>query len=512
MDHMRDVTLEKLEEVDRVGKGPVGVESEPEDDAEGLDPVDWSATRELGHRIVDDLVERWRTIRERPVWQTPQESVRAALRQAPPEAPEGAERAYQDFLNLVMKYPTGNLHPRFWGWVMGTGTPLGAFADLLASGLNCNVFGANQVACLVEQQALDWMKVIIGFPADASGLFTTGGSMANVIGLAVAARSKAECDLREDGVAAAPRPMRIYASTETHNCCIKAIELLGLGRRSVRLIPIGDDYRIDLSALEDAVSEDRENGLHPFCVIGNAVTVNTGAVDDLEQLTDLCRDHGLWLHVDAAIGGVARLSETGRRLLKGMERADSVAFDLHKWLYIPYDAGCVLVREAELHRRAFVNQSEYLSALPGGLAAVPAIFNHLGPELSRSFRALKIWMSIKEHGLRRYGANIERNFGQARYLARLVEDAPELELLAPVSANIVCYRYRGAKPAEGLNEINKKILIELQEAGIAVPSHTTLGGRFALRVCITNHRTRFEDLHLLVEETLRIGRMAEGIN
>jgi aromatic-L-amino-acid/L-tryptophan decarboxylase len=469
-------------------------------------PEDWEALRSLGQRMVGDVMDYLRTVRERPVWRPPTASARASLQRPLPREGEGAEAVYRDFVENVLPYPTGNIHPRFWGWVMGTGSPLGTLAELLAAGMNSHLAGYEDSAARVEDQVLAWCRELLGFPAQASGLLVSGASMATLVGLSVARSEKAGVDVRRTGVHGLPR-MTLYASRETHACVRRAVEVLGLGGDSVRLLPVDANFRVEVRALRDAISRDRVEGLRPFCVVGNAGTVNTGAVDDLEALADVATQEGLWFHVDGAFGALAALSPRLRPLLRGMERADSLAFDLHKWLHIPFEAGCVLVRSEAAHRRAFAYQTEYLAQMPRGLAARPSMFSEYGVQLTRGFRALKVWMSLKAHGASKFARLIEQNVEQARRLGELVDAEPELQRLAPVSLNVVCFRYvgRGAPEAQ-LDAWNRELLCRLHESGVAVPSYTTLDGRYCLRVCLTNHRTRREDLDVLVREVLRLGR------
>jgi len=474
---------------------------------ESLDPADWQLMRSLGHRMIDDMMAYLETVRTRPVWQPIPENIKAYFKQPLPVEPQGPEQAYQEFLEYVLPHPMGNIHPRFWGWVIGTGTPLGMLAEMLAAGMNPNVGGADHVANYVEAQVLDWCKEMLGYPAEASGLLVSGGSMANLVGLTVARNSKAEFDLRRHGVGAAPRSMTFYGSQETHSSVQKAIELLGLGSNAFRKIPVNSDFMIDISRLEIAILEDRQQGYQPICIIGNAGTVNTGATDDLDRLADICQRQGLWFHVDGAFGALAFLSSELRPLLVGMERADSLAFDLHKWMYMPYEVGCALVRQAEDHRKTFSLTPDYLTHSDRGLAGGSIWFSDYGVQLSRGFRALKVWMSMKEHGAQKYGRLIQQNIDQARYLASLVEDMSELQLLAPVPLNIVCFRFvTDDLDDESLNDLNKELLINLHESGVAAPSYTVIDGKYALRVAITNHRSKREDFEVLVREVRRIGR------
>lgn len=478
---------------------------------ESLDPASWDEFRAHGHRVLDELLDWLRTLRERPVWQPVPAEVRQALRLPVPLEGQGLESAWEDFRRQVLPYPWGNVHPRFWGWVNGTGTPSAALAELATAVINTNAGGGHQAAPYVEGQVLDWCKEMLGFPASSSGVLVTGGSVANLVALA-AARDAADPALVEGGVAAAGAPLVLYASSETHNSVDKAVRLLGLGQRALRAIPVDADFRIELGALGAAIAEDRAAGRRPFCVVGNAGTVNTGAIDDLAALAALCKAEGLWFHLDGAFGALAVLSERLRPLLAGMEAADSIAFDLHKWMYLPYDVGCVLVRDPEAHRRPFTTRASYLSRLPRGAAPNDHDPGSLGPELSREFRGLKVWLLLKEHGIAKFARLIEQNVAQAKHLAGLVHRHSELELLAPVPLNIVCLRYCGSQDSglrdegERVNELNREILMRIQERGIAVPSGTTLHGKFAIRVAITNHRTVTADLDLFAEKVVEIGR------
>jgi glutamate/tyrosine decarboxylase-like PLP-dependent enzyme len=474
---------------------------------ESLDPPDWGELRALGHRMVDDMMDYLEGVRDRPVWRSVPAESRAALEEPTPRGPTDPAAVYQQFREHILPYPTGNIHPRFWGWVMGTGTPLAMLADMLASGMNPHLAGYDQAPALVERQVVRWMAELLGFPSHASGLLVSGGSMANLVGLAVARNVGAGFDLRAEGLQRPGTPRLVfYGSSETHSWARKSSELLGLGDRAFRRIPVDPSYQVDLSALRAAIAADRAAGHRPFCVIGNAGTVNTGATDDLQALAALCREEKLWFHVDGAFGAFASLAPSLRGVVAGLDEADSIAVDLHKWGYLPFEVGLALVRHPDAHRATFSTPSSYLDPMPRGIIAGGFPFAELGVQLSRGFRALKVWMSLKAHGADAWGRLVEQNVAQARHLCARIAAEPRLELLAPAPLNVVCFRFVApGLDTAALDWVNQEILIRVQERGIAVPSSTVLGGRFALRVAITNHRSRREDFDLLVDAVLEAG-------
>lgn len=474
---------------------------------ETLDPKSWDELRQLGHRMVDDMFDYFGCLRELPVWRPMPGRVRTRFREPLPCQPEGAERAYADFRDLVLPYVTGNAHPRFWGWVCGQGSGMAMLAEMLAAGIDSSVDGFNDAGTHVEAQVIRWCTTMLGYRPSASGILVSGCSMANFVGLAVARNNYPRRDIKNDGLSASG-PFVVYGSTEAHSSIQKAVQLLGLGTRAFRKIRADARHQADLPAIESAIEEDRAAGLVPLCVVGTAGTVNTGAIDDLEGLADLAARQGVWFHVDGAFGACTALSPALRSRLKGLDRADSLAFDMHKWMYFPYEAGCILVRSDAEHRAAFQYDAEYMAPADRGLSApVSQQFTEYGPQLSRGFRALKIWMGIKEQGIDKFRRLIEQNVAQAGYLGDLIDAAPDLELLAPISLNVVCLRYRGAADAsdEELNRLNRELLIRIQEGGVAVPSHTVLDGRYAIRVAITNHRSELADFDLFIREVRRLG-------
>ena len=474
---------------------------------ETLDPEEWSAALELTHRIVEDCVSYLRDVRGRPVWRDMPAPVRAFFDAPLPDAPAPLGDIYREIAENVMPYPMGNVHPRFWSWYMGSSNFTGALGDFLAAIQGSNLGGGNHAAALMDQQVVGWFRDMIGFPASASGTLVSGGSMANIIGLTVARNVKAGVNVRDYGVAAIGKPLRFYGSDQLHSCHRKAVELLGLGDRALRRIPTNGELQIDLAALRAAIREDRAAGFTPACVIATAGTVNTGAIDDLEAVAALSAQEDLWLHVDGCIGALIAIAPQNAYRVAGIDKADSVALDPHKWLHAPFEAGCALIKDAAIHRNTFAVAPEYLEMTPRGLAAAAWLHDY-GLQTTRGFRALKIWMALKEHGVEKFGRLIDQNIAQGHYLGALIEAEPLLEVVSAPTINIVCFRYNPQGTASnGLKALNTEIMLRLQEQGIAAISDTTVHGEHCLRVAINNHRTRREDLDLLVRETIRLGEV-----
>jgi glutamate/tyrosine decarboxylase-like PLP-dependent enzyme len=473
-----------------------------------LDPADWTETRAVGREMVDDILTWLETVRERPVWSSVPADSRARLDEPVPYAGAPLADVYEAFKRDILPYPTGNVHPRFWGWVMGGGTPTGLLADMLAAGMNNHVAGYDQSAALVERRVIAWLAQLMGFPAGASGVLVSGGTEANINGLVSARVARAGWDVRALGLAAGP-PLTIHGGAETHSWIHTACELMGMGRQAFRAAPVDELYRVDVGAMRAAIEADLAAGLRPFAIVGSAGTVSTGATDDLIALRRLADEFGLWLHVDGAFGALAAWTPS-RDIVAGQELADSLAFDLHKWGYMPYEVGVALTRDPGAQTAAYqpstASGPSYLASASAGLSVETTYFADRGLQLSRGFRALKVWMSMKEQGVDRIAAAIQTNIDQARRLGALVEAHPDLELLAAVTLNVVCLRYAPAGVAAGdLDTLNRAILVALQTRGVAAPSQTVLQGRFAIRVCVTNHRSVDADFDLLVEQVVEIG-------
>lgn len=467
-----------------------------------LDPQDWPLLRAEGHRMLDDIFDYTENIRDRPVWQPMPDAVRGSFHEPLPIAPTSLGAVYDEFLANILPYSNGNVHPGFMGWVHGGGNAAGMLAEMLAAGLNANLGGRDHAPIAVERQIVEWMRQLFGFPATASGLFVTGTSMANLIAVLVARDAALGFEVRRTGVAASTKKLTAYTSMAAHGCLRRAFDFCGLGSEALRLVPVDAHHQINLSALRYMIESDRAAGFSPFLLIGTAGTVDTGAIDDLTGLAVIAREERMWMHVDGAVGALGMLASEIAPRLAGIKAADSLGFDFHKWGQVPYDAGFVLVRDGELHSKTFAAAAAYLERETRGLAAGSPWPCDYGPDLSRGFRALKTWFTLKVYGLEALGRMIAHTCELARYLEQKIVASSELELLAPVSLNIVCFRYRCADA----DRVNARIVVDLQNAGIAAPSTTRINGDLAIRAAITNHRTGRSDIDALLDATLALGR------
>ena len=474
---------------------------------ETLDPQNWAEMRQIGHQMIDDMMDYLQNIAQKPVWQPIPNAVKQTLKQPLPQQAEPLNDIYNSFKTNILPYPKGNIHPRFWSWVQGTGTPFAMLAEMLAAGMNSNVAIGEHSAMYVEQQVIEWCKQLLHYPNSASGLLLSGASMANITALIVARNAHEGTNVRKEGLPIASK-MVLYASAETHSCIQRAAEVIGIGSNGVRKVNVDEQYKLDITHLKQLITADKAAGLTPFCVVGNAGTVNTGAIDPLTDIAKVCKTENLWFHVDGAFGALAKLVPEYQTELQAIEQADSLAFDLHKWLYMPYEVACVLIKNAQHHRNAFALQPSYLLSHERGLAAGPDPFGNYGMELSRGFKALKVWMSLKEHGSEKFARLIRQNIAQAFYLADLITHQPYLELVAPVTLNIVCFRFNPPNiqlSPDELNELNKEILMCLHEQGLSAPSSTILNNKYVIRMANVNHRSRKSDFEALVQDTLSLG-------
>ena len=465
--------------------------------------------RRLGALAADAVASHRERLLERPVFG--KVGAGASLFDEPvPEEGRPFEEVLAFVREHVLPYPMGNSHPRFFGFINATADPVGAMADYLAATMNPNCWGGDHAAIHVEAAALRWIASMIGYPAQAEGILVSGGSMANFTALAAARRAMTPGNVREDGLAGPGRPrLTVYASDQVHHCVDKAVDLLGIGTAQLRKISTDEHFRISTATLGKAVAQDRAAGFAPAIVVGNAGTVNTGAVDPLDAIADFCRRENLWFHADGAYGALACMVPDLAHLFKGLPQADSIAADPHKWLYVPYEAGATLVREPGRLADTFRRFPEYLASDPESPFPGPAWFAERGVELSRGFKALKVWMGIQTHGRRAYVAQIENDVRLARFLADEVDRRRNFERLAEPVLSIANFRYRPADrnlPDEALDRVNRRIIHRLVGDGSYFLAPTILKGRTALRVSITNFRTREDDLIALLDEVERVGK------
>lgn len=463
-----------------------------------LDPKDWPQFRASAHAMLDASIDKLEAAKEGRVW-TPLPDEQISIIESDLPLDGTSPQEMQSLLEGFLPYGVGNTHPRFFGWVHGAGAPSGIMSEIAAGGMNINAGGRNHIAPVVEREVIRWSAEIMGMPAGTSGLIVSGTSIATIIALKVA-RDMARKN-KDHGTLIG------YTSAQSHSCIERAFDLLGLGTENLRKIPCNGAFEIDLTALDSEVKEDRDAGLTPFLIIGTAGAVNMGAVDDLDGMADLAAREKIWFHIDGAFGAAAILSKKIQPRLTGLARADSLAFDFHKWLQVNYDTGCVLIKNEDAHRGSFSDRPAYLRSAERGLAGGAFWAVDYGPELSRGFRALKVWAHLKEHGVKALAAVIDRNIEQAQHLKQLIDAAPVLEMLAPVPLNICCFRY---VPSDSdSDKLNEEVVLQLQEQGIAVPSTTIIDGKLAIRANLTNHRTRTEDLEILVENVVRIGAVLD---
>jgi glutamate/tyrosine decarboxylase-like PLP-dependent enzyme len=475
--------------------------------------------RRLAHEAVDLVADYLAGIGTAPVFQPMTPAERATLMQQPFDAAGVAPEAVLDrFRTAVLPHAMGNGHPRFFGWVNSPPAPIGVVADFLAAALNPSCAGGDHAAIYVERAAVRWLMELIGFPTEGSmGLLASGGSAATLMALAAARHRAAREDgwsVRAEGLQHARPALCIYVSPAGHSCIQKAAEILGLGVQAIHRVAADARDRLDVGALRAAVAADRAAGKRPFCVAASAGTVGTGAIDPLAALADVCSAERLWLHVDGAYGAVGAALPSHRARYAGLERADSVALDPHKWLSVPVECGAILVRDGRLLRETFSLVPDYLRTEPDrGFGGLPW-YSEYGIQQTRGFRALKLWMTLQHLGRDGVRDLVARHLALARYLAGLVDAAPDLERLAEVELSIVCFRYaprhlRGDDRA--LDALNKRVMEEVQASGAAFLTQTTLRDRFALRACVLHYATTESDLAALVDAVRAAGaRLAAG--
>ena len=478
--------------------------------------LDWDSkrARELGDRALDLWQELLERLPELPVSpRIPVAETRKALALEVPEESLPLDDLVAHMREVVLERSMYTGHPAFLAYISGAGTVPGAPADLLAAAVNPNVGGwrLSPAATAIERHLTDWFAQRFGLPEGGGGILVSGGAMAGYIGLKLARDRKAGWDVRADGVRGGP-PLAVYASEEVHSINARALDMLGIGRDGLRHLPFDEDFRVKVPALREAIRNDLDAGVKPIAVVGSAGTVATGAIDPLPELAEIAREHDLWFHVDGAYGGPAVFSEELRPLLAGIERADSIAFDPHKWMYTPHSGGCILVRDLDHLRQSFsIHEfATYVHEDKERMGTeVDAI--DLGPQFSRGFQAFKVWISLLAHGTRAYGERIAHDVELAKYLHRRAEERPEFEAMAPTTLSITCFRYvppdlpDNAGRDEYLDALNERLMTEIQLDGRVFPSNAVLNGRFVLRSCIVNFRTEAEQMDLLLDVAAELG-------
>lgn len=478
---------------------------------ETLDPDNWDEIKALGHKMLDDMIDFQRDVAKRKYsFPTPQALGDICI--PLPEKGEGEKQVYDVFQRSIEPFSGISLSPRFMGVVAGPGSPYGMLTGMLTSGLGGALETPPFVDAYVHRQVIDWIKEMLDYPKEAGGVLVSGGSEANFTALAVARNTSAEIDMKAGGMQGVPRKMIVYVSDGGHHCLERSVELLGIGAENLRWVPTDENCRIRIDVLKESISSDRKKGHHPFCIIGNAGTVDTGAFDDFNALADLAAMEKMWFHIDAAFGGWVKISKTHRSLADGLERSDSVAIDLHKWMYMPYGIGCTLVRDRLAHYKTFVygHDAQYIKSVydlskVGGDLLDSA--NNLSLPLSRSFTSLKPYMLLRAYGREKYSHLIQQNIDQARYLADLVRRDGEMELTAPVACNVVCFRFNpGGLTEEKLNDLNRGIIGEIYKIRFWMISDTVIKGRFTLRAAIVNHRSKRGDFDYVYNLVKELGR------
>jgi aromatic-L-amino-acid/L-tryptophan decarboxylase len=473
--------------------------------------------RSLGHDLVDRIAGFLASTRERAV--NPAESadtVRAALGAARvlPEEGKGADQLLQRASDLLFEHSLLNGHPRFYGYITSSAAPIGMLGELLAASINANVgaWTLSPMATEIEAQTIRWIAQFIGYPADCGGLLLSGGNMANLTCFLAARAAQAGWDVRKQGVAQGP-PLRVYASSETHTWIQKAADLAGLGTEAIRWISVDDRQRMDLAALEVQYRRDLDQGCRPFLVIGSAGTVSTGAVDPLRDLAGFCKERDLWFHVDGAYGAFAAGVQEAPADLMGLSQADSVAVDPHKWLYAPLEAGCAMVRHPAALRNAFSYHPPYYSF---GVEAMN--YFDMGPQNSRGFRALKVWLALQQAGAAAYREMIGDDIVLAKHLYDLAAAHPELEAITH-NLSITTLRYVplelrasfGSEQTESyLNRLNQLLLAQIEKSGEAFCSNAVIDAKYALRFCIVNFRTSTDDIEAIPQLVARLGGRAHA--
>jgi glutamate/tyrosine decarboxylase-like PLP-dependent enzyme len=476
--------------------------------------IDAEHFRALGHSLVDQIASLLETIPRGPITRDEApSSVREALGLNTPLPEHGLDAAtlLTSTAQQLFAHSLFNAHPRFYGYITSSPAPIGLLGDFLAAAVNPNVgaWTLSPAASEIEAQTVRWIAELIGYPTTCGGLLVSGGNMANFVCFLAARAAGAGFDIRRDGVAASPRTLLVYASAETHTWIQKATDLAGLGTQAIRWIPTDSDSRMDVAKLDQQIAADLAAGHAPLMVIGTAGTVSTGAVDPLQDIARVCRDRGIWFHVDGAYGGFAAAVPDGPSDLRVLNLADSVAVDPHKWLYAPLEAGCALVRDPRMLRAAF---SYFPAYYHFGEESIN--FVDYGPQNSRGFRALKVWLALKQVGAAGYRQMIGDDIALSRVMADAVRREPDLQLVTQ-ALSIATFRFvpRDLEPTVGdarteeyLNRLNEALLDALQRGGEAFVSNALVSGRYVLRACIVNFHATRTDVEAIPDIVVRYGR------
>ncbi|MFD1645986.1 pyridoxal phosphate-dependent decarboxylase family protein [Haloarchaeobius litoreus] len=493
-------------------------------DESSVSEFDHDTFRELGYRTVDIIADYYESIDDRSVYvQADPEDIVTAFDEPLPEEGEDPELILDAVEEFVIPYATHNPSPRYFGFVMGSGTPLAPLADAIAATVNMNTGGWHPApsGTEVERRCIQWLAEAIGYSSETGGLLTSGGTMANFTALLAALRKHTDFETTDLGLQETDRPRyTLYvADHEGHSSVVRVADMLNLGRDAVRRVPSHDDFTMDVAALEQMLEADQANGDEPFCIIGQAGSINVSAIDPLDALADICAERDLWFHVDGACGAVGAMVPEFEPRYAGMERADSVTVDPHKWLFIPYECGAVLVREQEILARTFAMDASYLR---GSVAETPEEFDYyeFGPQMSRGFRALKLWMTLKHYGQEGYQALLRKSVNCAEHLDTLVRAHDHFAAVQEPNLFIYSFRYVPADlqevlvdpPAvplvrvnQYLDELNQRIADEVVQSGLAFLTTTSIQDRRALRMSICSHRTTIDDIETVFDSLTEIG-------
>jgi len=494
------------------------------DETFDMDPEE---IRQIGYQSVDLMVDYFKNICKGPILTNKTfKQIKKLIIEPLPTNEQSPASIISECQKKIIDNSVKIGHPRLLGWIVASGTVIGTFADAIASAINQNVaLSRVAMATSIELLVIEWIKEILDYDSNAAGILLSGGSMANFTALAVARNSKADYNVKTQGMNQISKNMILYVSEQVHMCIPKAANILGIGTNNIRNVKVDQDYRLDIKDLKAKIIKDQNHHRYPFAVVATAGTVNTGAIDPLNDIADICQDYNLWLHVDAAYGGFASLSKNVKKLLKGLNRANSIALDPHKWLFIPYEAGCVLVKNPTDMLDTFFMHADYLhvkttESISNGYLDL----SDYSLQLSRQFRALKIWMSLKQYGTLKYERVINQNIHLAQYLEALVEESPDFQVITPANLSIICFRYipkdlkqkyqrmyhnKQKQINKYVNQLNQAIIEKIVKDSQILLSSTVLNGIFVLRVCVVNYRTTKQDIKDILMIVREIGQITD---